>query len=269
MGFTGSIWALALVLSHVFLLPALYLTWKRRLAPEASLIVGVLIASTLFHMCQVELFCFWLDLHALQLTDHFMVYTALLWFSLYAIKGVGKRLRISIVFAVMAIELPIIATYMGKLVDGAIVIAATIIITTVVFLSVWHRRGRPKFNWSELLVAVLAIGIGVVLHVVGGDYGENWLYPAAHTAWHITAMTALYYFVKVRSNNKKFVHFYESIEEHDRARAKKDTYVPSPKQESRRTEFIASRTEANTRKKPPRIEFPEDFAFDFNETAFL
>lgn len=211
MAVAPTVLALALVLSHVALFPAILYAYWRRLFVETSLLIAVLVASVAFHVCQVGWFCFGLDLHALQLTDHFMVYTALLWFSLYFV-GAAERVRTAVTIAAMAIVLPVIATFIGSWMSGAIIVALVLVIATLVLLGVYFAHGGPPIAWASLLVAMVLLGAGVVLHVIGGDFGpDNWKYPVAHSLWHVLAMLALFYILDVPYKGESMAHTWITV----------------------------------------------------------
>lgn len=183
-----------LVLSNVAIFPAIfYAYYVRQLVAETALLLAVMAVSTAFHLCQVEWFCFGVDLHALQVTDHFMVYTALVWFSLY-FAGAAERARTAITIATMAIMLPVILTFIGSWLSGGIIIAITLVLSVVVLTYAIHVNGGPPVAWGAFVVAMGLMAAGVFLHVFGGDFGpDNWKYPVAHSVWHVLSMLALYY----------------------------------------------------------------------------
>lgn len=190
--------AVALVFSNVAILPAIFYAYWKQLYPETAVLTAVLAASTAFHVCQVGWFCFGVGVEALQVTDHFMVYTALVWFSLY-FAGAAERARTSITIGTMAVMLPVIVAFIGSWVSGAIIIAIVIVLTVATLVYVFSVHGAgPPVAWGAFVVALFLLGLGVVLHVFGGDYGdENWKYPLAHSIWHILSMLSLYYVVGI------------------------------------------------------------------------
>jgi hypothetical protein len=186
-----------LVLSNVAIFPAIFYAYVRQLFAETALLLAVLAASTAFHLCQVEWFCFGVALHALQVTDHFMVYTALVWFSLY-FAGAAERTRTAITIATMAIMLPVILTFIGSWLSGGIIVAITLVLSVVVLTYAIHVYGGPPVAWGAFVVAMGLLAAGVFLHVFGGDFGpDNWKYPVAHSVWHVLSMLALYYVLGV------------------------------------------------------------------------
>jgi hypothetical protein len=236
-----------------------------------------------FHICQVGWFCFGLQLHALQLTDHFMVYTALLWFSLYfasegtfATEGTAERLRMSITLSTMAVTLPVIASFIGTWMSGAIVVAITIVLTALMFSFVFILRGAPRFAWPSLFVALLLLAAGVVLHVFGGDYGpDNWVYPAAHSVWHIMAMLSLFWIIDIPYKDKAKLRAQRKIEEQSRVQQRwLDSRNPKPAQSTREHRSISVQQQQGpgqkkTRHGSKRVELPQNFLFDDSYSTFL
>jgi hypothetical protein len=235
----------------------------------------VFLASSAFHICQVGWFCFGLQLHALQLTDHFMVYTALLWFSLY-FAGTPERVRMSITLSTMAVTLPVIASFIGSWLSGAIVVAITLVVTSLMFIIVFVLRGGPRVAWPSLLVALLLLAIGVVLHVVGGDYGpDNWVYPAAHSVWHIMAMLSLFWIIDIPYKDNDLSHAWCSIGDHSRGNKRRVDRTPSPStrdyvgvpvQQKQKPQRLSQKKLGHNSK---RIELPHHFLFDDNHSTFM
>lgn len=183
-----------LVLSNVAIVPAIAYAYWRRLFPETAVLCAVLAASTAFHVCQVGWFCFGVGVDALQVTDHFMVYSALVWFSLY-FAGASERARTSITIAAMAVILPVIVAFIGSWMSGAVIVAIVLVLTVATLMYVFSVHGDgPAVAWGAFIVALGLLGLGVLLHVFGGDFGdENWKYPVAHSVWHVLSMLSLYY----------------------------------------------------------------------------
>ena len=186
-----------LVLSNVAIVPAILYAHIRHLIPEMALLTAVLAASTAFHMCQVEWFCFGVELRELQIVDHFMVYTALVWFSLY-FAGVAERPRTGITIGVAPVMLVAIVHFIGTLMDGAIIVALVLVLTVLALTYAFYARGGPPVAWGALVVSMGLLAAGVFLHVFGGDFGpSNVKYPVAHSIWHILSMLALYYVIGI------------------------------------------------------------------------
>lgn len=240
--------AVLLVLSNVALLPAIFYAYFRRLFVETTLLVAVLVASTAFHFCQVGWFCFGVDLHALQITDHFMVYTALVWFSLY-FAGAAERTRMAITIGTMAVMLPVILTFIGSWLSGGIIISIVLVLTVIVLTYVVLMHGGPPVAWSAFVVAMVLLALGVFLHVFGGDFGpKNWKYPVAHSVWHVMAMLSLYYIIGIPFR-------YESAlngASRGRTRAGKKTKKRKNRSSNITVEISMDDLDTTTRTKPPK-----------------
>jgi len=185
--------AAALVLSHIAAVPALIFLVYKQLIAETAVLATAVWASTAFHMCQVEWFCFGMTVESLQIGDHFMVFFALIWFLLYA-SGTTERVRVALSVAIMGVSLPIIISNMETYVAGVIVVGiavAAFLVTLVIYSCI---RGTIRIEWRSFAVALVLIGLGTALHVFGGDFGDAaGYYPTAHTVWHVLAFFAIYY----------------------------------------------------------------------------
>lgn len=212
-----SVWlAVALVLSNLAVVPAGVLAYWRGYVVELTILVLSFTISTAFHMCQVGWFCFGLELHGLQLGDHFMVYWALVWFSLYWV-GAAERLRMALTIAAMGVSLPVIATFIGTWIPGAFVVGVTIVLALIVLAIALKLYGGPPVNWKAFAAALVLLGVGVFLHVMGGDFGsENWKYPIAHSLWHMFAYFALYFILAIPFKDLSKGHAWYSVSDHAR-----------------------------------------------------
>lgn len=189
--------AIFLVFSNVAILPAVIYAHILHLIAETALLVAVFAASTAFHMCQVEWFCFGVELRELQIVDHFMVYTALVWFSLYFC-GVAERPRTGITVVLFPVLLVVIIHFLGSMMDGAIVVAITVAFAFAALTYAFFVYGGIPIEWSAFVVATSLLGMGVFLHIFGGDYGDdNIFYPIAHSVWHILSMLSLFWILGI------------------------------------------------------------------------
>jgi hypothetical protein len=191
----------ALVLSHLAALPALiYLGVRQRLNETVILSITVL-TSVLYHMCQVEWACFGLDLHALQISDHFMVFFSLIWFLLYA-AGSSERVRTAVSIAVMGVSLPVIISHIDTWFAGIAVTSLAVLAFVVTFAAYARVRKGVRVEWRAFTLSIVLISVGVSIHVFAGDFGpDNTVYPIAHTVWHVLAFLSLYYIAMI-----PFVH---------------------------------------------------------------
>lgn len=187
-----------LVLSNAAAFAPLMYAWRRRRLPEATLVLAALVASTMFHMCQEGWTCFGMPLQALQIADHFFVYTVVAWFGMYAL-SIPLRARITVAFVAQAFMLPLIVSFLHKEWVGAAIVAFSFAVTLVVFAIIVRARGMPYLTVSSLVIAVITVAAGMVLHVLGGDFGEanGANYPLYHTVWHVLAFLALLFVLDV------------------------------------------------------------------------
>jgi hypothetical protein len=190
--------SLCLVVSNLAIAPAIVYAFALRLIPETALLVSVFVASTAFHVCQVGWFCFGVGVRDLQVADHFMVYTALVWFTLYFC-GVAERPRTGITIGLFPLLIVVIGHFTGTMVDGAVVVALTVAIALVALTCAFHNYGGLPIEWGAFAVATSLLAAGVFLHVYGGDFGDddNAYYPIAHSVWHVLSMLSLFYILGI------------------------------------------------------------------------
>lgn len=187
--------AAALVLSHLAALPALIFLGVKDQFVDAVVLGTAVAISTLYHLCQVGWVCFGLDVHSLQIADHFMVFFALVWFLLYA-AGATERIRTAVTVAVMGVSLPIIISKLDTWIASGVVVGLGVLAFVITFFAYAFKRGYYRVEWTMFVLALALIGSGVVLHIYAGDFGpDNNTYPVAHTVWHVLAFVSLYYIV--------------------------------------------------------------------------
>jgi len=201
-GLAGS---LGLVLTNAAILPALVYTFVRHLYIESAILLAVFVASSAFHICQVGWFCFGVTLSSLQLTDHFIVYTALVYFSLYLVQA-PLEARAALTLGVQAFLLPVIAAYLTTTFANIFAVALVAAVALAALAFVLTLGGKVRFDPRSVMLAVMLLAGGVVLHVTGGDFGDdNHAYPAAHSVWHVLAMVSLYFVVDSPYGDTAFV----------------------------------------------------------------
>jgi hypothetical protein len=64
-----------------------------------------------------------------------------------------------------------------------------------VILAIIH--GLPKFDFYDLICALILIAIGFFLHIWAGEPGEK-NYPFSHSLWHVLAMSSAYFVIDLR-----------------------------------------------------------------------
>ena len=189
---------MALVLSHFAALPALvYLGWMG-LVSELAVLSTCVAVSTAYHMCQVGWFCFGVDLIALQISDHFLVFFAFVWMLMYS-SGAPERIRATVTIVIMGPTLPVIISHLDSWVAGAMAVGLGIAAFFIAFIAYAWIRGGVTVKWRAFGVALALILIGIRLHINSGDFSSsNVIYPMAHTVWHVLAFGALYFASKIQ-----------------------------------------------------------------------
>ncbi len=187
----------ALVLTNLALLPALWYAVRANLFVEFGLLSAVFMASTAFHICQASFFCFGVSLFALQVTDHLLVFLAIVHFSLYVVNA-SLVARTAITFVATPIILPVVVTFLHDFVSGAIAITVAVVAAAIMFVIIITINGRIYLDWKSVVIVVILMAGGIALHLVGGDFSaDNNLYPALHSAWHVAAMVALLFVLDI------------------------------------------------------------------------
>ncbi len=205
---------LFLVGSNLALLPAIRYAYVLGLLPESSILSVVFVVSSVYHLCQAGFICLLdIDFLTFQLQDHFFVYGALVWITLYFI-GLTLAERFAIFIWVQALLFPLILEFvktwwLSGFVVGFVVLIAILLLSIVV-------RGFPRFNIYSMIAAILLVGVGFAFHLIGGDPtppdqkdGEtNHKYAWFHSAWHVFIMLSVYYVIDLKHGHSWLVWFF-------------------------------------------------------------
>lgn len=193
-----------LILSNLAILPAVLYTLKKGLYIDSSILIIVFIISSTYHTCQSGFFCI-VQFDSLQKVDHFFVYQAFIWISLYIV-NVPINHRIVLLLFFHMLLLPFTLQYIGSWWLAGITfggIALTCIITLSFFY--WEQPILSKFDF---MFAMTLLGSGFYLHVIGGAPGQSnyWLW---HALWHMFAMFAVL-FVYTFKTSGGILHIFDS-----------------------------------------------------------
>ncbi len=214
---TTAIEGLFLVISNIALLPAIIYAFYLKLIPETSIISVVFIISTVYHLCQAGFICLLtIDFVTFQFSDHFFVYSLLVWIVLYAI-GLPLEFRFAIFIWIQALLFPLLLEFKNTWWFGGFIIGFIVLITVLLLSLI--IRAIPRINIFSLIAAVILLGIGFALHLIGGDPTPpshdqqhlkneeddiNHKYVWLHSLWHIFSMLAIYYVLDLKYGKSLF-----------------------------------------------------------------
>lgn len=183
-----------LILSHFFAIPSVVLAFKRKLYPEATLIVAVVYVSLVYHACQTNWICQPFTFHVLQRCDHLMVYSLLTWLVLFFAET-DLKYRFPVFIAIDAVMLPFIIEYSDTWWVILIVIALDIL--GFLFCAVFLASRSLSCNWKELIILVILVAVGLFFQLWGGSPGTL-RYAWTHTLWHVLIFSSLYVFLRLK-----------------------------------------------------------------------
>lgn len=222
---------LALLLSNLALVPAIYLAFHYKLIPEASLMLVVFIASVVYHLCQVNFVCILgLKFATLQFMDNFFVYSLLTWIILYFI-GLNLKERFSIFVWFQIFVFPLILEFVNTWWLAALFIIFLVFV--VLFLILLVLRKMPRFHHGVFAVGLLLVIVGFGFHIIGGEPSQpkNTVTPEAehyaiyHSIWHILVMLGIYFAIDLKHGKswvaKKFSKWGRWVNKRRRVRKNK------------------------------------------------
>lgn len=172
--------AILLVVTHIFLLPAIVYTAIRGYAVDITVLLMLLTASTLYHSCMAGYFCCDVSLADHRLADHSMVYIALTWLYLTLCPNIRWDVRFSVLLGIIFIIIVFNKRLFQSFVFMAMLLSFFVIYGILAIF--WARLPLRRFDiLAALLVAGLLVS-GFVLHLVGGS-PDNHNYWWAHSLW--------------------------------------------------------------------------------------
>lgn len=188
--------AALLVVTNVFLIPAIVYSAMRRMPVDATILSMLLLASTLYHACQAEYFCE-TSLSDHRLADHSFVYITLTWLFLSMASGVRMDVRYSILLGIIFILI-----FFNERLFQSFAFAGILLATFVLYALVglfWIGLPLRRFDVIFGLIILVLFGAGFALHLVGSD-PDSANYWWAHSLWHVFAMCAIVLFLIMRDN---------------------------------------------------------------------
>jgi len=187
-----------LVLSNAAIAPALFVAIKRKLYPEAAVLFTLAMVSSPYHFCQIGAVCVF-PFESVQLSDHFFVYSSLLWMSLY-FSDTTLEERFCMFFMLQGLLLPSVIRYVStnSWLLSAVVIGGAAI-SALFVMGFMHRRA-PKFGVADLIASAMFIGVGLFFHIYAGEPGGD-NYGWAHSLWHCFVMVAIYFVLESKRKN--------------------------------------------------------------------
>lgn len=192
-----------LIVSNAALIPAITLALYYYLYAEAVVLGVLLYSSSVYHLCQAQFYCIF-PLQVLQESDHYFVYSTLLWISLY-FAGLNLTERFCIYYFFQAFLYPTILRFMKDTVF--IIVIIVIIIGITIFAIIFIVQRFPKFSFWEYFITAALIGSGLALHIYAKE-PENSTYPIAHATWHVLIMLAIIFIIQIREGKNLFIQNY-------------------------------------------------------------
>ena len=186
----------ALILSHYAIVPGLAISIAKGYIPEAGSILAMTLVSTLYHLCQAGNVCA-LPFTVLQTSDHFFVYSTLVWLVLFFSDATVNWRYVAFIL-IQAVLLPMILYFMNAVWLSGVAIGLPVIVG---FVFIALMRKWPKYDLRDLIPGILLLGIGIFFHIYGGDPGTT-NYAWAHSIWHVTSMLSIYFILE--SKDDKF-----------------------------------------------------------------
>lgn len=186
--------AVLLVITHVFLIPAIVLVAYRGYPVDVTVLLMLLVASILYHVCLAGWHCE-VSLSDHRVADHSMVYITLTWLYLTFCAGIRLDVRFSVLLGIIFLLIVFNERLFRSFVFAGLLLAFFVLYAIVALF--WIRLPLRRF---DLIFACMVLGLfvaGFVLHLIGGDANDK-NYWWCHSLWHIFAMVAIGLFLLLR-----------------------------------------------------------------------
>lgn len=193
---------LALVLSNLILIPtSLHALFMGHYSETVSVFVTFAISS-LYHSCQANFFCV-APLNAMQICDHFFVYSCMAWI-LFFLMELQLQHRFIGLLLIQAVMLPALMSSIHKWWIALVLISFVVVFS--LFILLVCMKEVPKFDTIELVIATVLLIGGFILHIFAGDPGEAG-YAWKHSIWHILSMMAIFFAIEMKDGKNFFDKF--------------------------------------------------------------
>lgn len=183
-----------LVVTHIFLLPAIVYALIRRMPVDATVLSMLLLASSLYHSCLAGWFCE-ISLSDHRVADHTFVYVTITWLFLTMAAGMRMDVRYSILLGIVFI-LVFFNEHLFESFAFAAILFATFLLYGLVGLF-WIGLPLRRFDVIFGFVILVLVGAGFAMHLVGAKPSSP-NYWWAHSLWHVFAMIAIVLFLIMR-----------------------------------------------------------------------
>lgn len=175
--------------------------------------------------------CFY-SFFALQVADHFYVYSTLIWITLYFI-GVNLQIRFIFFFVIQAALLPAVMIYMHSWILTGVLVASLVVLALVVLG--FFVKNFPVVDWFDIMVVFLLLGGGFGLHVYAGDPGTS-KYATSHSMWHVLSMLSIFFVIEAKAGNSMVTRAVDGLRRYIRSltrtkKSKKKTHGKNYKYE--------------------------------------
>lgn len=202
-----------------------------QLFPEAFVLLVLMFVSSVYHICQSGFMCFY-SFFALQVADHFYVYSTLIWITLYFI-GVNLQIRFIFFFVIQAALLPAVMIYMHSWILTGVLVASLVVLALVVLG--FFVKNFPVVDWFDIMVVFLLLGGGFGLHVYAGDPGTS-KYATSHSMWHVLSMLSIFFVIEAKAGNSMVTRAVDGLRRYIRSltrtkKSKKKTHGKNYKYE--------------------------------------
>ncbi len=189
---------LFLVLSNIFIIPAIYASIYKKAHLLTSFLSTTMIVSTLYHFCTAEFYCL-ANVHAMAQWDFIFAMGSvavglefLLAYDAPRYKGtriLEQRLTFIVFFAIIVIRV-LIDREAAATFFWIIGIAVFLIFLKLVFVDHFTVYTHD-YNWIALIIGFLFILMGLGLFFVTGTSSYWW----THSLWHTLVFIGMFFFI--------------------------------------------------------------------------
>lgn len=199
--------ALFLVISNIFIAPAIWISLYFSEVPSAIVYFNVLVASAMYHSCRAGFVCVVAYFDHRKL-DYLFVYFAVLW---TLTTGLGKSHAISYQLRLLVFNifiLPVAILIVGNY-EGHSVQVVGGLLPALVMIVVANNRGVPLFRRPVWAALALVLGGTSALFMFALPHNT---YEWSHSVWHVLSMLALFCLIYSTKRRYDFVNPFDDPE---------------------------------------------------------
>ena len=158
-----------LVLSNLFVLPAIFLAIRSRQWSVVFILTNVFLVSSAYHLCDSFGACIF-SFHSLFWLDHFFAFMAFVVLTVFCMNFCNVEHKYLVLLGLGEVT---VLTYIAFGISlGSL--TGLIVLLSVLFVLRWAHGGVPHFQWIDALAAGTFLSVGLILFVFFNNNADHY-----------------------------------------------------------------------------------------------